>query len=96
VADKPFATQVAVPSGIGLLTDRMGVCELRSPPSNKLDDAGAWLVARGGGARAAPSRPPAAALAPKPMKALTVIGTAAMFLPAAGILMHGLRPAAMR
>jgi predicted DNA repair protein MutK len=87
VADKPFATQVAVLSGIGLLMT-VGVYGLVAAIV-KLDDAGAWLVARGGSAQAALGRLLLLA-APKLMKALTVIGTAAMFLVGGGILMHGL------
>jgi len=87
VADKPFATQVAVLSGIGLLMT-VGVYGLVAAIV-KLDDAGAWLVARGGSARAALGRVLLLA-APKLMKALTVIGTAAMFLVGGGILMHGI------
>jgi predicted DNA repair protein MutK len=87
VADKPFATQVAVLSGIGLLMT-VGVYGLVAAIV-KLDDAGAWLVARGGSAWAALGRVLLLA-APKLMKALTVIGTAAMFLVGGGILMHGI------
>jgi predicted DNA repair protein MutK len=87
VADKPFATQVAVLSGIGLLMT-VGVYGLVAAIV-KMDDAGAWLVARGGSAQAALGRLMLLA-APKLMKALTVIGTAAMFLVGGGILMHGL------
>ncbi len=87
VADKPFGTQVAVLSGIGLLMT-VGVYGLVAAIV-KLDDAGAWLVARGGAAQAALGRVLLLA-APKLMKALTVIGTAAMFLVGGGILMHGL------
>jgi predicted DNA repair protein MutK len=87
VADKPFATQVAVLSGIGLLMT-VGVYGLVAAIV-KMDDAGAWLVARGGSAQAALGRLLLLA-APKLMKALTVIGTAAMFLVGGGILMHGL------
>ncbi|MBI5900596.1 MAG: DUF808 domain-containing protein [Rhodocyclales bacterium] len=87
VADKPFATQVAVLAGIGLLMT-VGVYGLVAAIV-KLDDGGAWLVARGGRAQAALGGLLLLA-APKLMKALTVIGTAAMFLVGGGILMHGL------
>ena len=53
------------------------------------DDAGAWLLERGGRLQAALGKALLLA-APKLMKALTVIGTAAMFLVGGGILMHGL------
>ncbi len=87
VADKPFATQVAVLSGIGLLMT-VGVYGLVAAIV-KMDDAGAWLLERGGGLQAALGKALLLA-APKLMKALTVIGTAAMFLVGGGILMHGM------
>ena len=87
VADKPFATQVAVLSGIGLLMT-IGVYGLVAAIV-KMDDAGAWLLERGGRLQAAVGRALLLA-APKLMKALTVIGTAAMFLVGGGILMHGM------
>ncbi|MBI5108374.1 MAG: DUF808 domain-containing protein [Rhodocyclales bacterium] len=87
VADKPFATQVAVLAGIGLLMT-VGVYGFVAAIV-KLDDVGAWLLQRGGRANAALGRMLLLA-APKLMKALTVIGTAAMFLVGGGILMHGL------
>ncbi len=87
VADKPFATQVAVLSGIGLLMT-VGVYGLVAAIV-KMDDAGAWLLERGGRVQAALGRA-LLLTAPKLMKALTVIGTAAMFLVGGGILMHGL------
>ena len=87
VAGKPFATQVAVLSGIGLLMT-VGVYGLVAAIV-KLDDAGAWLLERGGRVQAALGRALLLA-APKLMKALTVVGTAAMFLVGGGILMHGL------
>ena len=87
VADKPFAFQVAVLSGIGVLMT-FGVYGLVAGIV-KLDDAGAWLLERGGRAQAAVGRALLLA-APKLMKALTVIGTAAMFMVGGGILMHGL------
>ena len=87
VADKPFAFQVAVLSGIGVLMT-FGVYGLVAGIV-KLDDAGAWLLERGGRLQAALGKVLLLA-APKLMKALTVIGTAAMFLVGGGILMHGL------
>jgi hypothetical protein len=87
VADKPFATQVAVLAGIGLLMT-VGVYGLVAAIV-KMDDAGAWLLERGGRLQAAVGRALLLA-APKLMKALTVIGTAAMFLVGGGILMHGM------
>jgi len=87
VADKPFATQVAVLSGIGLLMT-VGVYGLVAAIV-KMDDAGAWLLERGGRVQAAIGRA-LLLTAPQLMKALTVIGTAAMFLVGGGILMHGM------
>ena len=87
VADKPFMTQVAVLAGIGVLMT-IGVYGLVAAIV-KMDDVGAWLLERGGRLQAAVGKTLLVA-APKLMKALTVIGTAAMFLVGGGILMHGL------
>jgi predicted DNA repair protein MutK len=87
VADKPFGTQVAVLAGIGLLMT-VGVYGFVAAIV-KMDDAGAWLLQRGGRLQAAVGRGLLLA-APKLMKALTVIGTAAMFMVGGSILMHGI------
>ena len=87
VAEKPFPFQVAVLSGIGVLMT-VGVYGLVAAIV-KMDDAGAWLLERGGRLRMAVGRALLLA-APRLMKALTVIGTAAMFMVGGGILMHGL------
>ena len=87
VAEKPFLFQVAVLSGIGVLMT-VGVYGLVAAIV-KMDDAGAWLLERGGRLRMAVGRALLLA-APRLMKALTVIGTAAMFMVGGGILMHGL------
>ena len=55
----------------------------------KLDDAGLWLVARGNGASKAIGRG-ILIFAPWLMKALSILGTAAMFLVGGGILVHGI------
>jgi predicted DNA repair protein MutK len=55
----------------------------------KMDDAGLYLSQRGGSAVRALGRVLLAA-APKLMKLLSVVGTAAMFMVGGGILMHGL------
>ncbi len=89
VAAAPFAQQVAVLVGIALLMT-VGVYGLVSGIV-KLDDAGAWLARFD----AAPVRALGRGLvrsAPWLMKALTVAGTAAMFLVGGGILRHGLPP----
>jgi len=94
VADSTFATQVTVVSGIAVAMT-IGVYGLVAGIV-KLDDAGLYLIAKQGstvwrrvqrwwGARLL-------AFAPWLMKALTVIGTAAMFMVGGGILVHGLAP----
>ncbi|CAG0950110.1 partial Inner membrane protein YedI, partial [Rhodocyclaceae bacterium] len=91
VADKSFATQVAVLAGIGALMT-VGVYGIVAAIV-KMDDLGFHLVARPG----APARLAGRALlaaAPRLMKLLTVVGTAAMFLVGGGILVHGLPMAA--
>ena len=89
VADKPFSSQLAVLSGVGLLMT-IGVYGFVAGIV-KLDDMGAYLL----------TKPTAVArtigkglllAAPKLMRALTVIGTAAMFLVGGGILSHGIPP----
>jgi len=57
----------------------------------KMDDAGLWLSRRTGSAAQAFGRFLLAA-APRLMQALSVLGTAAMFLVGGGILVHGLGP----
>jgi predicted DNA repair protein MutK len=57
----------------------------------KLDDLGLWLARRPGGGAQALGRAILAA-APWLMKALSVAGTAAMFLVGGGILLHGVAP----
>ena len=57
----------------------------------KMDDAGLWLSRRAGAAAQALGRGLLAA-APKLMKTLSVLGTAAMFLVGGGILVHGIPP----
>ncbi|VXC18135.1 conserved hypothetical protein; putative inner membrane protein [Pseudomonas sp. 8Z] len=57
----------------------------------KLDDAGLYLSQRGGAFVQACGRG-LLALAPKLMKTLSVVGTAAMFMVGGGILSHGLAP----
>lgn len=57
----------------------------------KMDDAGLWLSRRAGAFARALGRFLLAA-APRLMRALAVIGTAAMFLVGGGILVHGIAP----
>ncbi len=89
VADKAFGTQVAVLASIGLLMT-VGVYGLVGGIV-KLDDLGVYLL---GKTSALPRTIGKGLLlaAPKMMKALTVIGTAAMFLVGGGILTHGIPP----
>jgi predicted DNA repair protein MutK len=87
VADAAFGTRVAVLSGIALLMT-VGVYGLVAGIV-KLDDAGLHL--RGKANPAAQALGAALLwLAPWLMKALSVAGTAAMFLVGGGILVHGL------
>jgi hypothetical protein len=86
VADKPFGTQFAVLSTIALVMT-IGVYGLVAGIV-KLDDAGLWLSRRPGAGAQAVGRAILRA-APWLMKALSVAGTAAMFLVGGGILVHG-------
>ena len=92
VAAAAMGTQVVVLVGIALLMT-MGVYGVVAGIV-KLDDAGLWLSTRsgdGGGRRLQRSLGRAVlAAAPWLMKALSVVGTAAMFLVGGGILVHGL------
>lgn len=94
VADKPFASKVAVLIGIALLMT-VGVYGLVAGIV-KLDDAGLALNQRGGdGAWARAQRSLGRVLlagAPWLMKGLSVAGTVAMFLVGGGILLHGIGP----
>jgi len=89
VADKPFMTQVAVLVGIGLLMT-VGVYGIVAAIV-KLDDAGLHLVGRQNAAARALGRL-LLLTAPRLMKTLAVVGTAAMFLVGGSILVHGLPP----
>lgn len=87
VADKPFSSQLAVLTGIGLLMT-VGVYGLVAAIV-KMDDAGLHLLQRPGMLAQAVGKGLLLA-APQLMKALAVIGTAAMFMVGGGILTHGL------
>ena len=87
VADQPFSSQVAVLVGISLLMT-VGVYGLVAAIV-KLDDLGFWLLRQASAAARGIGRILVVA-APKLMKLLTVVGTAAMFLVGGGILSHGL------
>ncbi|WP_192036093.1 DUF808 domain-containing protein [Halomonas sp. YLGW01] len=87
VAGAPFTQQVIVVAGIALVMT-VGVYGLVAAIV-KLDDLGLHLSRRAGRlARAAGNALLAAA--PRLMKTLSVVGTAAMFLVGGGILAHGL------
>jgi predicted DNA repair protein MutK len=92
VADAAFGKQVAVLAGIAVLMT-VGVYGLVAGIV-KLDDGGLHLSTRGGeGTWAALQRATGRAIlaaAPGLMKALSVAGTAAMFLVGGGILAHGI------
>jgi len=89
VADKPFPLQVAVLSGIGLLMT-VGVYGIVAGIV-KMDDAGVYLLQKPGALARGIGRGLLLA-APKLMKSLAVIGTAAMFMVGGGILTHGIPP----
>ncbi|MDP1926728.1 MAG: DUF808 family protein, partial [Thiobacillus sp.] len=86
VAAASFGKQVAVLAGIAIIMT-VGVYGLVAGIV-KLDDAGLYLSQRASAAARALGRILLAA-APKLMKLLTVLGTAAMFLVGGGILVHG-------
>jgi hypothetical protein len=95
VAESPFGTRVAVLVGIAILMT-VGVYGLVAGIV-KLDDAGLYLSSRPGASALARARRALGRglqqAAPWLMKALSVAGTAAMFLVGGGILTHGI-PAA--
>ena len=89
VAGQPFTSQLAVLSSIGLIMT-VGVYGIVAGIV-KMDDIGFYLLKK----TSASARVIGQGLvlaAPKLMKALTVIGTAAMFMVGGGILAHGLPP----
>jgi predicted DNA repair protein MutK len=89
VADKSFMTQVIVLVGIGILMT-VGVYGIVAAIV-KMDDLGLHLVTRPNAVARTIGRGLLLA-APRLMKVLAVIGTAAMFLVGGGILMHGVPP----
>ena len=86
VAGQPFKTQLAVLVGIAIAMT-VGVYGLVAGIV-KLDDLGLYLSRRAGGAVRAIGRG-ILRVAPWLMKALSIAGTAAMFLVGGGILLHG-------
>jgi hypothetical protein len=87
VSGQPFGTQFAVLAAIAVAMT-VGVYGLVAGIV-KIDDAGLWLSRRPGAGAQALGRGLLVA-APWLMKALSVAGTAAMFLVGGGILVHGL------
>ncbi len=87
VTGQPLGTQFAVLAAIAAVMT-VGVYGLVAGIV-KLDDAGLWLSQRAGAVAQALGRG-ILRLAPWLMKALSVAGTAAMFLVGGGILVHGL------
>ena len=87
VAAAPFGQQVAVLVAIALAMT-VGVYGLVAGIV-KLDDAGLYLSRKANGAAQALGKL-LLALAPKLMKFLSVVGTAAMFMVGGGILAHGI------
>lgn len=90
VASAPFMQQVVVLSAIGVIMT-VGVYGLVAAIV-KLDDLGLHLSQTGSAAMRAVGRGLLAA-APKIMKTLTVVGTAAMFMVGGSILVHGVHAA---
>jgi predicted DNA repair protein MutK len=92
VATAPLATRIAVMTGIAVLMT-VGVYGLVAGIV-KLDDAGLYLSRRPGDGTFARFQRAVGArilrLAPYLMKALSIAGTAAMFLVGGGILVHGI------
>jgi predicted DNA repair protein MutK len=86
VAGAPFGQQVAVLAAIAVVMT-VGVYGLVAGIV-KLDDAGLYLSRRGNGALQLLGKALLAG-APMLMKALSVLGTIAMFMVGGGILMHG-------
>jgi predicted DNA repair protein MutK len=89
VASQPFVTQLAVLSGIGLIMT-VGVYGIVAGIV-RMDDLGFYLLQNGNASARIVGKWLLLA-APKLMRALTVIGTAAMFLVGGGIIAHGIGP----
>jgi uncharacterized protein len=89
VASAPLQTQLAVLVAVSIAMT-VGVYGFVAGIV-KMDDAGLWLSRKAGAATQAFGRFLLAA-APRLMKLLTVLGTAAMFLVGGGILVHGITP----
>ncbi|MCR6496742.1 DUF808 domain-containing protein [Thermomonas sp. S9] len=90
VAGKPLSVQIGVLVAIALVMT-VGVYGLVGAIV-KLDDVGLHLIRPGGGRARAVLGRGILAFAPRLLKALSVAGTAAMFLVGGGILVHGIGP----
>ena len=91
VQDSTMGTQIMVLTAIAVLIT-IGVYGLVAAIV-KLDDAGVYLLQQSSRARQSAGRF-ILRIAPKLMKTLSVLGTAAMFLVGGGILVHGFPPIA--
>lgn len=89
VAGQPFASQLTVLASIGVIMT-VGVYGIVAGIV-KMDDVGAWLLQKGSGMAKVVGKGLLLA-APKLMRLLTVLGTAAMFLVGGSILVHGIPP----
>jgi len=89
VATAPLQTQLAVLVAVSVAMT-LGVYGFVAGIV-KMDDAGLWLSRKPGAGAQAVGRFLLAA-APRLMRLLTVLGTAAMFLVGGGILVHGIAP----
>lgn len=89
VAGQAFSTQVAVLAGIGVIMT-VGVYGIVAAIV-KMDDIGAWLLQKDSGAAQSLGKGLLLA-APRLMRLLAVLGTAAMFLVGGSILAHGIPP----
>lgn len=89
VAESPLLNQVLVLSGIAILVT-IGVYGLVGVIV-KLDDVGYWLVEKASAVAQAVGKA-LLVIAPWLMKALTIVGTLAMFLVGGGIVVHGIAP----
>lgn len=89
VAGQPFSSQLAVLASIGAIMT-VGVYGIVAGIV-KMDDVGAWLLQKGSGMAKVVGKGLLLA-APRLMRLLTVLGTAAMFLVGGSILVHGIPP----
>src|SRR5574343_256284 len=90
VAEQPFVSQLTVLAGIGLIMTA-GVYGIVAGIV-KLDDIGAWLLQKGSSGFAKTLGKGLVLAAPRLMRLLTVLGTAAMFLVGGSLLSHGVPP----